>query len=206
MAAPLQHMLHAAQTMQPRLVQFVQTLVQTPSPPGHEEAAARLVQTEMRRLGYDDVTVDSYGNVIGQVKGGPGPTLMLNGHIDHVDPGDKTGWPHPPFSGQIAQGHLWGRGSVDMKGPVACMVYAPALLKEMGLTPPGDIYVTAVVMEEVGGVGSSYLATHLKTDLAVVGEPSGNTLRRGHRGRVEAQLTVTGKSIHASVPHLGVNP
>ena len=59
---------------------------------GQEGDVAQLVQTEMEHLGYDDVSVDDYGNVIGHIIGGDGPTLMLNGHIDHVDPGDEAGW------------------------------------------------------------------------------------------------------------------
>ena len=118
----------------------------------------------------------------------------------------KRAGPYPPFSAQIVDGELWGRASVDMKGPVACMMHAPALLKAADLQPRGDIYVTAAVMEEVGGVGSRYLATHLQTDLAIVTEPSSNTLRLGHRGRVEMVVTITGKSIHASIPHQGINP
>jgi len=195
-----------AQQYQPHLVDFTQRLVQTPSLPGQEADAAKLVRSEMQKLGYDQVTIDRYGNVIGHIAGGDGASLMLNGHIDHVDPGEHTGWPYPPFSGQLVNDELWGRGSVDMKGPVASMIYAPILLKALNLVPPGDIYVTAVIMEEVGGIGSSYLATHLKTDLAIVTEPSSNTLRLGHRGRVELVITVTGQSIHASIPHKGINP
>ncbi len=197
---------NAAVRRQAEMIAFAQKLVQTPSLPGQETAIAALIQTEMKRLDYDDVSTDNYGNVIGLVKGLDGPSIMFNGHMDHVDPGDKSGWPYPPFSGAIVNGELWGRGSVDMKGPVACMVYAPAIIKSMGILPPGNIYVVTPVMEEVGGVGSTYLATHLHTALAIVGEPSHNTLRRGHRGRVELWITVTGKSIHASIPQLGINP
>ena len=196
----------AAQSLQPDLHAFAQKLLQTPSLPGQETAIARLVQAKMQRLGYHDVSTDRYGNVIGLFRGGDGPTVMLNGHLDHVDPGDEAGWPHPPFGGRIADGVLWGRGAVDMKGPLACMLYAPHLLRRLNLSPPGDVYVAAVVMEEAGGIGTSRLVEHLHTDWAIVGEPSRNTLRRGHRGRGELWVTVRGKSVHASVPHLGVNP
>lgn len=188
------------------LIPFLQALIRIPSLPGQEGDIAARIQAEMQTLDYDDVEVDLFGNVIGRIAGGNGPSLMLNGHMDHVDPGDPAGWPYPPHSAALVDGSIWGRGSVDMKGPVACMIYAPAMLKKAGFPLPGDVYVVTPVMEEVGGIGSSYLATHLQTDLAVVGEPSRNTLRLGHRGRVELWVRVQGRSIHASVPHKGVNP
>lgn len=196
----------AVQRHQSDLVKFAQKLIQTPSLPGEEETIAQFIQAEMNALNYDDIQVDAYGNVIGHIKGLGGPSIMLNGHMDHVDPGATEGWPYPPFSGQVVDGILWGRGAVDMKGPVACMMYAPAVIHSLNLTPPGDVYVVVPVMEEVGGIGSSYLAQNLKTDVAIVGEPSHNTLRRGHRGRVEMWVTFTGKSIHASIPQQGINP
>lgn len=197
---------HLARQYQPELTAFARQLIQTPSPPGQEQKIAAIVQAKMHALGYDDVFMDSYGNVFGVIKGNDGPSLMFNGHMDHVSPGDVSGWTHDPFGGDVADGLLWGRGAVDMKGPLACMIFAPALVRAMGIIPPGDVFVAAPVMEEVGGIGSTFLATHLQTDMAIVGEPSHNTLRRGHRGRVELWVTITGKSIHASVPNLGINP
>ena len=67
---------------------------------------------------------------------------------------------------------------------MACQVHAGGLLRTAGLRPPGDLYVVGAVLEECGGLGSKHLARTVKTDCAVVGEPSANTLRRGHRGRV----------------------
>ncbi len=194
------------QQYQSDLISFTQKLIQTPSLPGEEEKIAMLVQAEMHRLGYDEVSTDSFGSVIGLMKGGNAPSLMLNGHLDHVATGDPAEWTHPPHSGTLVNGAIWGRGAVDIKGPLACMLYAPAIIKKMGITPPGNIFLAAPVMEEAGGVGTTHLATHLRTDLAIVGEPSHNVLRRGHRGRVELWVTFRGKSIHASMPHLGINP
>ncbi len=195
-----------AQEQQDAVVQFVQDLVRTPSLPGQEEELVTIITNEMVNLGYDEVWVDHAGNIIGKIVGNGGPVIMLNGHMDHVDPGPVEDWPYPPFSGQIVAGELWGRGAVDMKGPLACMIYAASLFKPLDLIPPGDILMTVAVMEEVGGVGTQYLASQLKADAAICGEPSRNILRRGHRGRVELQATFKGHSAHASVPHLAVNP
>ncbi len=203
---PIEKIRATTRQQQTALVDFVQRIVQIPSLPGQEEEVASAVRQELERLQYDDVWVDAAGNVIGRIRGGQGPTVLLNGHLDHVDPGPTAGWPHPPFSGAIVAGELWGRASVDMKGPLAGMVYGAGLLKMLNLTPPGDVYVTAVVMEEIGGFGTEYLTGNLKADVAICGEPSRNSLRRGHRGRVELDLTCQGRSAHASVPQLGLNP
>ena len=188
------------------LVAFAQRLVQTPSLPGQEAQMAELIQAEMVRLGYDRVWVDEVGNVIGRIDGGEGPSLMLNGHMDHVDAGDPSCWPHPPFGGEVHAGELWGRGAADMKGAVAAMVYAGGIVKQVGARPPGDLYVTGVVQEEVGGLGARHLARNLPVARAVVGEASANHLRRGHRGRVELVARLEGRSVHASMPDLGINP
>lgn len=194
------------QANQEALVAFAQKLVQTPSPSGQEGDLAALIQAEMARLEYDQVHVDEVGNVIGRVTGGSGASLMLNGHMDHVDTGDPAHWQHPPFSGEVQAGELWGRGAADMKGALAAMVHAGGLLKKLGAPPPGDLYVTAVVQEEVGGLGARYLARNLPVARAIVGEASANQLRRGHRGRVELVAHFEGRSVHASMPDLGANP
>jgi succinyl-diaminopimelate desuccinylase len=194
------------QTYRSDLVGFARRLIQTPSLPGHEGEAASLIKAEMERLDFDQVTTDQVGNVIGWVRKGDGPSLMFNGHMDHVDPGDPAGWLHPPYAGGLDQEELWGRGSVDMKGPLAAMVYAAGLAKQHNLLPPGDVCVACAVMEEVGGLGTRALVSRLKPSFAVVGEPSNGGLMRGHRGRVELAARVDGRSVHASVPEQGINP
>ncbi|PWH19152.1 MAG: acetylornithine deacetylase/succinyldiaminopimelate desuccinylase-like deacylase [Ardenticatenia bacterium] len=188
------------------LIAFAQRLVQTPSLPGHEEEVARLVEQEMCQLGYDAVTVDPAGNVVGWIRGDAGPPLMFNAHMDHVDPGDLSSWPHPPYSGAIVDGMLWGRGSVDMKGALAAMVYAGGLIQRHHLPLPGDLIVAAVVMEEGGGVGTHELLRHVRPALCVVGESSAGCVMRGHRGRTEFLARVVGRPVHASMPELGANP
>jgi putative selenium metabolism hydrolase len=186
-------------------VDFLQRLIQTPSLPGDEEPLARLVLAEMIRLGYDEVSLDDYGNVIGILRGGDAPPVNFNTHLDHVDVGDPGRWPHPPFGGEIHDDRVWGRGAVDIKGPLAAQVHGVAALAQ-GERPAGDVYVTCVVQEEIGGVGARHLVDHLATPIVVVGEPSSNTVRRGHRGRTELVVHVTGRSVHASIPDRGVNP
>lgn len=189
-----------------QLVAHARKLVQTPSMSGQEGDAAELMRAEMERLGYDQVWVDEVGNVIGRIAGGDGPALMLNGHLDHVDAGDPADWRYPPFGGEIHAGELWGRGAVDMKGALAAMVCAGGLVKKLGASPPGDLYISGVVQEEVGGLGARHLSQTLPAARVVVGESCRNQLRRGHRGRVELIALFEGRSVHASMPDLGVNP
>lgn len=187
-------------------VDFLQRLIRTPSLPGQEADVAQLLVAEMRELGYRDVRTDDAGNVIGRIPGrGAAPPLMFVTHLDHVDVGDPEAWPHPPFGGEIHDDRVWGRGAVDIKGPLAAQVHGVAALLEDSIEPPGDVYVTATVQEEVGGLGARHLVTHLRPPLAIVGEPSRNEVRRGHRGRTELVLHAVGRSVHASVPDEGIN-
>jgi putative selenium metabolism hydrolase len=200
-----------ANELQGGMVEFARRLVQSPSLPGQEGEVAALVAAEMQRLGYDDVRTDRTGNVIGLIRATaptsqPPRSIMFNTHMDQVDVGDHARWPHPPFAAHVLDGEIWGRGTSDLKAALACQVYSGALLKASGLPLPNDVYVTGVVQEELGGHGAATLAEELQTDVVVVGEPSHNRLALGHRGRFEIHVTITGKSVHASVPSTGINP
>ncbi|MFQ5857330.1 MAG: M20/M25/M40 family metallo-hydrolase [Anaerolineae bacterium] len=196
----------AAEKVRDRVIDFCQRLIQTPSLPGAEDRIAGIIRAEMQDLDYDEVWVDAAGNVIGLLKGKTGPSLMFNCHMDHVDPGDPARWPVPPYSGQIVDDAIWGRGSVDVKGPLAAQVYGVSLLRAAGAEPAGDIFVAAVVMEEVGGVGTQVLLGAIQPDFAVVGEPTDLSVARGHRGRVELIARARGRAAHASAPDRGINP
>jgi len=195
-----------AHNAQDRLIAFLCRLIQARSFSGEEEQAARLVLNEMQALSYDDVQLDGAGNIIGRLAGKQGSATMLHAHLDIVDPGDVARWSRPPFGGEVADGYVWGRGTSDDKGCIAAQVYAAGLLKQAGLRPAGDVYVAAVGGEESGGLGTRYLARSLRPDLAIIGEPSGNLLRHGHRGRFEFIVTIRGRSAHASAPERGLNP
>jgi putative selenium metabolism hydrolase len=195
-----------ARSLEGPLIDFCRRLVQTPSPSGDEGRVADLVEAELKALGYDEVWRDKAGNVLGLIRGGTGPVVMFNAHMDHVDPGNPDRWPYPPFGGVIADGYLWGRGACDTKAALAAQVYAGGALKRAGIRPPGDLYVAAVVMEEVGGAGSRHLAANFRPNVGVFGEPSKNRLALGHRGRLELAVRVIGRAAHASVPELALNP
>lgn len=203
---PTRELEELARSCRPEWLAFCRRLIQTPSLPGQEGDVARLIREEMEKLGYDRVWVDRVGNVIGHMRGEAGRSLIFNGHMDHVDPGPEDRWSHPPYAAHVDGSWLWGRGASDMKAALALQVYSLGLLRRMGYTLPGDCYVTAVVLEEKGGLGTRNLVRELKADMAVVGEATSNQIARGHRGRFEIIVRVTGRSVHASVPDRGANP
>ncbi|MFH1034986.1 MAG: M20/M25/M40 family metallo-hydrolase [Pseudomonadota bacterium] len=195
-----------------RLIAFTQRLVQTPSLSLEEEAIARLVEDEMRALGYDQVRRDAMGNVLGIIEGrGDGPRLLFNGHIDHAGVGQMS----EPFAGRIIEGQafghagpvIYGRGAVDMKGGVAAMVAAGGMIKRLGAKLKGQVLVTAVAREEMArGEGiKALLDAGLSADFAVSGEATGNQVFLGHRGKFECRITTLGRTSHGGFPQGGVN-
>jgi putative selenium metabolism hydrolase len=187
---------------------FLQDLVRIPSLSTQEEAVAKRLTDEMRRVGFEDVWTDRIGNVVGRIGSGSGPKLVLNGHMDTVDVGGPTQWPTPPYEGVIKDGILYGRGSCDMKGGLAAMVYAVKALQDAGLELAGDLYVAGIVQEEpCEGLAMRVLVEEegIRPDYVVLGEPSNLQVRVGHRGRLEMRVDVWGKAAHASAPALGNN-
>lgn len=191
-------------------VDFTQRLIQTPSMPFAEQAIAELVAAECRRLGFDQVWIDEVGNVNGRVHGQDRSSgaVVLNTHLDHVDPGEPGLWSVPPYGGQVVDGRIIGRGACDIKGPLAVQVYSMAGLLRNGERPRRDVVFTGVVQEEIGGAGAIYWIENLDYEVALVvlGEPSDNRLALGHRGVTQMWVTFNGRSVHASVPEKGINP
>jgi succinyl-diaminopimelate desuccinylase len=191
-------------------VAFARRLIQTPSMSFAETAVAELVAAEMRQLGFDEVWLDEIGNACGRIYGQDRNlgTMVLNSHLDHVDPGDVSLWPAPPYAAEIVDGRILGRGACDMKGPLAVQVYSMAALLRQGVRPRRDVLFAAVVQEEIGGAGAVHWAAHVDYPVALVvlGEPSQNRLSLGHRGIFSMWVTFHGRSVHASVPESGHNP
>lgn len=191
-------------------VDFTRRLIQTPSMPFEEAAIADLIAVEMRRLAFDDVWSDAIGNVYGRLHGADRslPALVLNTHLDHVDPGDPDLWSVPPYAGALVDGRIVGRGAADIKGPLAVQVYSMAALRRLGVQPRRDVVFTGVVQEEIGGAGALHWVRHKPYDVALVvlGEPSNNDLALGHRGILQLWVQFNGRSAHASMPEKGRNP
>ncbi len=190
------------------MVAFLQDMVRTPSFSTQEgEVAARLAE-EMHRIGISDVRVDRIGNVIGRIGAGGGKKLVLNGHMDTVGVSDPAAWSRDPFGAKIENGVLYGRGTADMKGALAAMVYGAKMLLDSGVFLFGDLYLVGVVQEEpCEGLAMRVLVEEegLRPDWVVLGEPTDLQVGRGQRGRMEMQVTVQGKACHAAAPHRGEN-
>jgi putative selenium metabolism hydrolase len=190
-----------------RAIKFAQDLIRIPGPPGQEgDVAARVLQ-ECKTLKFDECWTDDVGNVLAVVKGDrSAPKLMLSCHLDVVDVGDASSWEHAPFSGDIADGHLHGRGAMDIKGPLALQTYVAAQFIEH--RPAGDIIVAHTVLEERGGWGMEWLlkAGDVKPDVVIIGEATAGDVCVGHRGRAELIVEIVGVAGHASVPARARNP
>ncbi len=190
------------------LTHFTQRLVRTPSPSTQEGEVAALVQEELTGLEIDDVHTDSMGSVVARVGHAEGPTLIYNAHMDTVGVTDPSAWRHDPYGGVIQSGVLYGRGAVDMKGPLAAMVYAAVLVQSQIRHLGGSLALAFVVQEEpCEGLAMKALMEEegIRPDWVVLGEPTDLRLSRGHRGRVMLRVTVQGKSSHGAQPHLGEN-
>ena len=113
-------------------------------------------------------------NVVGVLKGeGRGRSILLNGHVDTMPPGDLSLWKVPPFKAKIVGNRLYGNGSTDMKAGVAAMIMAVELIREMGIKPGGDIIIESVVDEEGGGNGTLDCTLRgIRADAAIVLEPT----------------------------------
>ena len=189
------------------LVKFMQDIIRIPSLSSEEGAVVQRIHDEMLKIGYDEVTVDPMGNVLGRIGSGP-RVIAFDGHVDTVDVGDPTLWDRNPHSGDIEGDILYGRGTSDMKGGVASSVYAGALLKKRGIPDNVTLYVTGTVQEEdCDGLCWQYIVNEggLRPDLVVITEPTSLRIYRGHRGRMEMEVHTSGISCHGSAPERGVN-
>ena len=189
------------------LIELCREFVQRKSLSGEEGEVAHLVAEAMRSLKYDQVEIDHYGNVIGRmVFDEDGPTILLEGHMDHVDVADEKSWSHDPYGAEISGGRIWGRATSDMKGALAAMVFAADLLRERAKGLCGELVVAGSVHEECfEGVASESIARMTNPDYVVIGEASGLDLKRGQRGRAEIVMETYGKSAHSSNPSMGLN-
>lgn len=192
----------------PRLVDFACRLVATRSLTCDEGAVAALVQREMEALGYDEITVDETGNVIGRVGHGEA-ALLLDGHMDTVTVNDADQWLRDPFSGVVEDGLLHGRGAADTKCPLAAAIYGAAIARRVGLPEGKSVYVSASAMEEdYDGEAVRLLLqdSGLRPRGVVICEPTELKIATGHRGRSLIELHAIGRSCHGSTPELGDNP
>lgn len=199
------------------LIAFTQALVRIQSVNRPEDglselAAAEYVAEWMRARGWQPIVEEvapGRPNVICTLNGGePGPTLLFEGHTDVVTEGDRSEWQRDPFGGEIVDGMLWGRGSADMKGGLAAMLFAAAALDDE--RPFAGRVVLAVLADEEGmmlGAKGFVVAGHARgVDAAIICEPEGGELCLTQKGAMRVRLTATGRMAHGAMPDQGINP
>jgi putative selenium metabolism hydrolase len=195
-------------TRQEEVIDLCQKLIQQQSYSGHEDKVVSVLKAEMEKAGFDDVTVDRYGNIIGRIKGKrPGKKVLFDGHIDTVPVSDETAWAYPPFAAEIHDGKIYGRGTSDMKGAVAAFVKAAEHFAEDTKRDfAGEIYVAGVVHEECfEGVAAREISKAVQPDYVIIGEASQLNLKIGQRGRAEEVVETFGVPCHSANPEKGVN-
>lgn len=187
------------------LTQLTQALVRLETLSGTEKPAVELAAAEMRRLSFDEVFTDANGSLIGIIVGQqPGPTLLFDAHCDTVGVAPGVPWQHEPFGAAIDGGRMYGRGTSDMKGAAAAMIYAAASADKTRLA--GRIAVSISVMEEVmEGIALQSVMDIVKPSFVVIGESTELNLSHGGRGRAEIHLETIGKPAHSSSPQHGIN-
>ena len=165
------------------------------------------LKRQMEEAGFDEVRIDGLGNVIGRIGNGK-RILAIDGHMDTVDVGNIDNWTFDPFSGEIKDGYVHGRGTVDQEGGPAAAVTSGKILKELGFDKDLTVYVVGSVMEEdCDGLCWKYIVEEEKLipDFVISTEPTNLNIYRGHRGRMEIVVKFRGVSCHGSAPERGKN-
>jgi len=193
----------------------------TVNPPGNETIAAELLRAYLESAGVECelyARVPERANLVARIPGRGGPTLALISHTDTVR-ADPEEWTLDPWSGELRDGEIWGRGALDMKSHVSAAAVAMASLAREGFAPAGDVLFVASADEEVGeDFGLSWLCEHhpevVRADYCV-NEGGGDRLMIGGRpaylcGTAEKMsspflLRVHGRSGHASMPNIADN-
>ena len=210
-------------TLQDEAVGLLQQLLRlnTVNPPGNETIAAELLRDYLEAHGVEVelyARVPERANLVARIKGGDGPSLCFLSHTDTVV-ADPSEWSRDPWSGDLAEDHVWGRGALDMKNQVAASAVAIASLAREGFTPPGDLVFIAAADEEVGdNYGLQWLCEHhpdaVRVDYAI-NEGGGERVELGGRAfylcaaaekmSSPFRVIVHGRSGHASMPGIADN-
>jgi succinyl-diaminopimelate desuccinylase len=194
------------------LLDFTRRIIAIPSLSLEEKAVAEAIAAEMTRLGFEAVTVDGLHNVTGRLRGaGGGPTLLLNGHMDHA----ATGTMAAPHEAAIVDGRPFGhdgpvvrgRGACDNKGGVAAMIHAAGAVLASGTRLRGDCLISVSAREEMAqGEGILFMLRNgVTADLAISVEATNLGVYIGHRGKAEFAIETRGRTSHAGLPQAGIN-
>lgn len=204
-------------------VTLLQDLIKCPSVTPEEGGALQYLEDVLTPLGFEVERIvfsepgePDVENLYARY-GDKGPHLMFAGHTDVVPTGDEASWTHDPFSAEIDNGEIYGRGAVDMKGGIACFI--AAFSNYLAENPDFDGSVSLLITGDEEGPavnGTDKLLKHAAGngetwDACIVGEPTnpnelGDMIKIGRRGSMSARVTVSGKQGHVAYPHLADNP
>ncbi|MDP5305881.1 succinyl-diaminopimelate desuccinylase [Paracoccus spongiarum] len=193
-------------------------LIRCPSVTPEEGGALVLLAGLLREAGFEVHRVDrgETANLFARWGAKGARSFGFNGHTDVVPPGDPASWRHPPFSGHVADGVIWGRGATDMKSGVAAFV--AAAIGFVTDTPPDGAVILTITGDEEGpsrdgtrAILDWMAAEGERMDVCIVGEPSnpevmGEMMKIGRRGSATFRITATGVQGHAAYPHRARNP
>jgi len=197
----------AAQALEKDVVRFLRELIAIPAESCQEGPVIRRIRQEMEKVGFDEVRVDPMGNLLGRIGRGR-KVIMMDSHTDTVGVGDIREWSFDPFQGKVEDGFIYGRGACDQRAGMASLVYAGKIIQEMNLLGDYTLYVAGTVQEEdCDGLPWVYILKEdgIKADCVVLTEPTNLRVHRGHRGRMEMEVHLRGRSCHASAPERGDN-
>ncbi len=191
------------------IVKLEQAVVRIPSFTYEETELAEYLARYMRDAGIDvemHEVADPFGSgrkskqPVGRIRGsGEAPSLMFNGHMDHL-PLAGT-WTRKPFGGEIEGDWLYGRGSIDEKGGLTGLVTAAVAIAKSGLTLKGDLVLCPVVAHKVGDIGTRYnLANGITADIVINTENADLAVVTRSVGLIKAKITFTGRPMHFRTP------
>lgn len=187
------------------VVDLAVALARTPSVSGSEGDAVGLAATAMEAAGFDEVRVDAAGNAVALARGGDGPTLLIDGHIDSIPLHSEDRWTVDPFGGQIVDGRLFGLGICDQKASIAAAVHGVGRARARGALG-GTVAVVASVCEEaMEGQALRQAIEAVGPDVVITSEPNDTRLCIGQRGRAKVSVVVTGRACHAGHAREGLN-
>ncbi|WP_040292411.1 YgeY family selenium metabolism-linked hydrolase [Acetonema longum] len=199
--------LELAKKYEPEMTRFLRDMIAIPSESCQEEKVILRIKAEMEKAGFDKVTIDPMGNILGTI--GHGKHLIaMDAHIDTVGVGNPDNWQYDPYKGHEDNEVIIGRGGSDQEGGMASMVYAGKIIKELGLEDDYTLAVVGSIQEEdCDGLCWQYILKEdiLKPEFVVITEPTDGKIYRGHRGRMEIKVTTKGISCHGSAPERGDN-
>jgi len=225
---PMSHAVDSAvDALRDELVGFLQTLVQTPSVSGDEAAAQRVVQAAYTAMGLavervvatrealashpafsdDGLPFSDRASLVARWAGsGGGRSLILNGHVDVVPPGEIADWSDDPWSATLRDGKIYGRGACDMKPGLTASMIAVRALQRIGFQPAGDVFLESVISEETGGIGTLSTIVHgVRADACVITEPTGLAMWIAQSGALTFRITIDGRAAHAAMKSKGVS-